>query len=147
MKKILFLDIDGVLKVNEAQMELWHDATLFSSTACRNLSRIIKETGCKIVISSSWRHYHSGKEIEAMLHSEGVVEAAVIGVTDEIWPGIRGQEVDRSVRLYGPDRYVIIDDYTLTEWLASQINNLVITDPEVGLTSADADKAIEVLNK
>ena len=61
MRKIIFLDIDGVLNT-----ERWHCQTAsnelqdeygykFDPVAVTNLSKIIEETGADIVISSSWK--------------------------------------------------------------------------------------------
>lgn len=144
--KICFLDIDGVLKTTDEQnLENWHNPGQFNQDACRSLSIIIRATGCKIVISSSWRRYHGPKEMEEFLHQNGVLEAKVIGDTDSGLP-IRGLEVDRWVRCHRPERYVIIDDYSLSEWLASQTEHLVITDPDRGLSDLDAMLAIAILN-
>lgn len=47
--KIIFLDIDGVLATQETLYEKFSEKALFQ------LERIVKETGAKIVVSSSWR--------------------------------------------------------------------------------------------
>ena len=64
MKKILFLDIDGVLNTQR-----WHKKMVeghapkdsfgydFDPEAVANLCRIIEATGAEIVISSSWKGY------------------------------------------------------------------------------------------
>ena len=44
--KIIFLDIDGVINIDERK---------FKKVPQENLVRLLKETGAKIVISSSWR--------------------------------------------------------------------------------------------
>ena len=51
--KVLFLDIDGVLNV----IGQGHDeyGQIFHEHFMANLQRLIKETGAKIVVSSSWR--------------------------------------------------------------------------------------------
>ena len=59
MKKVIFLDIDGVLNTSR-----WHNQVessklqdeygyLFDPVAVANLAKIIEETGADIVISSS----------------------------------------------------------------------------------------------
>ncbi|NJO18711.1 MAG: hypothetical protein HC877_24225 [Thioploca sp.] len=52
MKKILFLDVDGVLNDAKSRKEN-NDA--MHPIYVRNLERILKETDCYIVVSSSWR--------------------------------------------------------------------------------------------
>ena len=63
MDKFIFLVIVGVL--NSANYQSWRqfwgrgifdgDGHLFKPSAVRNLARIIKYTGAKIILSSSWR--------------------------------------------------------------------------------------------
>ena len=76
--KVLFLDIDGVLNsenwfayriycvknnmvnilmnfVDTDDRNIKHKLTMLDDRAIANLNRIIEETGCKVVLSSSWR--------------------------------------------------------------------------------------------
>lgn len=60
--KVLFLDIDGVC--NSANWvkqgnEIWHGV---DPAAAALVQRIIKETGCKVVLSSTWRLYPEARE-------------------------------------------------------------------------------------
>ena len=57
MRKVLFLDIDGVLNTKWWEHKKPKDqfGSAFDPMACANLAKIVKETGAVIVISSSWK--------------------------------------------------------------------------------------------
>ena len=63
MKKIIFLDFDGVLNTEHYQNYLTHErkpwqdkhGALFDPEAVRQLKRIVDVTKADIVIESSWR--------------------------------------------------------------------------------------------
>ena len=63
-KKIIFLDIDGVLRTYKSDLEwsrkinepVYHGVNrLFKKELVDNLNEVIYLTGAKIVITSSWR--------------------------------------------------------------------------------------------
>jgi hypothetical protein len=69
LDKIIFLDIDGVLNCEEAYRSgecqytewIWEDGRKdhyqrFCSWSKDLMNKLIRETGAKIVISSTWRH-------------------------------------------------------------------------------------------
>ena len=64
MKKIIFLDFDGVLntefyqEVLNQQCKNWQDehGALFDSNAVKQLKRIIDATNADIVVESSWKY-------------------------------------------------------------------------------------------
>lgn len=82
VKKIIFLDIDGVLNpvhYMNAMYKMWkashkqiksHDeyGQLFFYQNCDALKRIIDETGAKIVISSTWRRAGLDEMIKLWKH-------------------------------------------------------------------------------
>lgn len=63
MKKIIFLDIDGVLNTKDWHCRMTKDTPrdefgyAFDPVAVANLAHIIDETGADIIISSSWKFY------------------------------------------------------------------------------------------
>ena len=59
---------------------------------------------------------------------------------------IRGMEIKEWLdkHVIEVSRYVIIDD--MDNFLPEQKSHFVLTDPEVGITDEDADKAIKILN-
>jgi hypothetical protein len=155
MQAILFLDMDGV--VNEFRCDGSFDSTdpsCWVKPACvRQLDRIIDETGCAVVISSTWRLYvHLGhmtpRGFAVMMMTHGMRNhPKIIGVTPRDGKlEDRGQECRSWLRNRRPEggcRFVAIDDLDLgfAEWGIP----LVQTDGRVGLTSQDADRAIAIL--
>lgn len=112
---VLFLDIDGVLNGHQWMREAQ------SNNICRpcvlQLNRIIKATGCKIVLSSAWRYMIHGGAMKLngfayMLRTHGMVgllhNDVMIGLTepDEVCPSCdyrhkrRGSKVECK---FGPD--------------------------------------------
>lgn len=67
--KVLFLDIDGVLnsrdfvrrrRASDKNYRLWLDV---DEIAVKRLQRILKETGAKVVLSSTWRLYKDSRDM------------------------------------------------------------------------------------
>ena len=166
IKKILFLDIDGVLNT-----KFWYrkmdDGTprdkwgyVFDPMSVANLKRIVEETGADIVISSSWKCIGLS-ELQKMWKSRKL-PGRIIDITPDIMtdedmldidldlidPGkSRGDEIKKwlSRQENQVSHYAIIDD--MYEMLPEQQDNLVMTDSETGITDEDADRIIEILNR
>ena len=51
--KALFLDIDGVVCLHGKENA--NEDEIFDGASCRRLREIIDATGCKLVLTSSWR--------------------------------------------------------------------------------------------
>ncbi len=157
---IIFLDIDGVL--NGHNWSSSAESNIIQPTPVKHLNRILEETGAKIVLSSSWRYIIHGGAMtldgfEYMLRTHGVVSGRLRGLTckDE---ETKGAEPDdflsdgysvRSKQILGwlqmntsVTRWVAIDDGGLD----IDDENFVQTDGRVGLTEADALRAIELLS-
>ena len=143
--KIIFLDIDGVLCLPPK----WHkNEEAFSKQCCKNLTRIVKETGAKIVVSSSWRlHEDNWKLMLKILRKNKFDVKCIIGKTDIVRiSSNRGQEIEAWLsNNFNIKSFVILDDEVFDMIHLSK--NIVHCNPEVGLTEADADKAIQILNK
>ena len=105
---IVFLDIDGVLvhlNHNPSGRKLRQD---FDPNCVKVLNKLCKETSAKIVVSSSWRHFHPFLELLDILE-EGGVTTEVIGKTPMIIN--RGDEILKWIQdnnYTGP--FLIIDD-------------------------------------
>lgn len=166
MKKIIFLDIDGVLNT-----QLWYIQKnrhtpidkygyAFDPNAVANLKRIVEETGADIVISSSWKCMGL-IQMEDMWNDRNL-PGRIIGITpnsvsDELLLHadidsmelfhIRGEEIKEWLSKHGKrvSNYVIIDD--MDNMLPEQQSHFVQTNPEVGITKEDSEKAIKILNK
>ena len=161
MKNYLFLDIDGVLNtgrysdylIENGLCETNADGYLFDPEAVQNLEHIIDATDAKIIITSTWRF---DSDMQALWHNRNLA-GDVIGVTPtiqkekaigkiKIWYGHRGMEVDKWLQDNAtvPYKYAILDDED--DYLPSQSNHLVLTDPMTGITKEVADKVISLLD-
>lgn len=167
MDKVIFLDIDGVLnsldymnanysaRMLEAKSkgvsfkdDLNHKTRdkygqLFDPRCVCWLTYIIKSTDAKIVISSSWRLNGLSSMID--MWSFRGLEGDIIGVTECLNEGIRGDEIQRYIDDNGIKNYCIIDDDN--DMLDSQLDNYVQTDGTYGLSLKTANKVIDILNK
>ena len=161
MNPILFLDIDGVLNsvdwaIAKRQQEIAEHRPPtggvfgIDPAAVVHLQRIVDETNCDIVITSSWRRIHPVHEIRGLLYQAGLLRGDTIGKTPSLYGLKRGHEVDNWISanakrmLYQTDNglrhvsYCCLDDDS--NFLAYQ--PLVQTDNQVGLTSTKADAVI-----
>lgn len=153
--KILFMDVDGVLNyrsifiVGDPKFRGIH--TLCDDAIAR-IHRVVAETGCFVVLSSTWRCH--GSNVEALKARNGFPNPHPDFKTKEIhrtyqhskilMPG-RGFEIaDWLGRNPGVTRYAIVDDDD--DMLDEQRPFFVKTSFETGLLDHHADKLIEILN-
>ena len=165
MRKVLFLDIDGVLNTGWWYSQMDRNTPkdkygyAFDPRSVANLKKILDETGADIVISSSWKSFGLS-ELEEMWQERGL-PGKLIGITpnsvsDEMLLNadldhmelfsIRGAEIKEWLTKHGKNvsHYVIIDD--MDNMLQEQQPHFVWIDPEVGITEGNAVQAIMVLN-
>lgn len=158
--KLCFLDIDGVLSDH---------SKLPGSVYCgidelcmTSLNRVVAETDCKLVITSSWRYMILGEQMtikgfEYMLATHGLIlrenESLVVGYTrKDISPNNtdRGQQIIDWLyeKLIDSKRaaWAVVDDMPELVQLGHHQWRLVATDGKVGMTAADADTLIRILN-
>ena len=166
MKKIIFLDIDGVLNTESWYVQMTNETPkdkfgyAYDPQAVANLRKIVEETEADIVISSSWKCMGLS-QIEDMWKDRNL-PGKIIGITpnsvsDELLIDadidsmelfhIRGEEIKEWLKKHGKRvcNYVIIDD--MDNMLPGQQSHFVQTNPEMGITEDDAEKAIAILNK
>ena len=167
MRKIIFLDIDGVIATPESIID--GEWGLVDSKQLL-LKRILDETGAEIVLSSSWR-LHTVEETKEYMSEKGFLFSdKIVGVTIRAYQYIdrshkihlsipRGVEIQQWIdtnihsdngknfirkKLNVHYNYVIIDDDT--DMLYTQRNNFVNTNSEDGLCNSDVRQAISILN-
>jgi hypothetical protein len=170
MRKIIFLDIDGVLatpKSIEGVGGLW----CLEDEKQAILKEIIDKTDAEIVLSSSWRKWDLETTKEFMKEEGFWFFDKIIGITIRAYQYLdrtkkihlsipRGVEIQQWIdtnihsnngkdwnrKKRGEDyQYVILDDDT--DMLYTQRNNFINTEPDKGLTIEDSIKAIEILNR
>lgn len=154
--KVLFLDIDGVLNSVKfmqkvVRRSLIADETTIDKAACELLqSFIAKHSDLVVVISSSWRQFHSLDQLKEILQGYGIDSSKIVGQTPVIPNTIRGEEIKSWLRTqflksnFPVTSIVILDDDTD---MGPVMDYLVHTNVEEGLTESDLLKAEEVLKK
>lgn len=162
---ILFLDIDGVLNTHE------FDPDVLCGQIHRDkvglLNGILRATGAKVVLSSAWRYIlYRGESnlmgLEWLLRSHGMLAGRLVGITrpdtmvrgdtysgrPNEWPQAneRGRQITDWLEANGglPRRYVVIDDMDLG--IKEAGHPFVQTEPTVGLTRDDAERAVRILS-
>lgn len=160
--KIIFLDIDGVLVNRKSLMHRPrpHPHSNADPDCVAALNRIISATGADIVVSSTWRIGCMLADLRGIINSHFGVVGSVIDKTRRMTtrklfeghPGMvevsaeRGDEIDywlRSDHRWPIESFVILDD---DDDMGIHKGRLVKTEFEVGLTMADAERAICMLN-
>lgn len=159
--KILFLDIDGVLNpVHYENMlhKMWKTSgglikskdkygNLFFNQSVSHLKRIVWETGCSIVISSTWRLEGQSKLVQMWVSRN--LPGDLYDITPIRNDANRGKEISMWLTHYIHDnqdddvKYSILDDRTIT----GHRGHFVQPNGYYGLTSEDADAVIKILNK
>ena len=156
MKKIIFLDFDGVLVTDRGQKhQLATNGTLrdehgalFDPECVKCLKEIIDSTDAEIVVTSTWK-MEMGLEGIRQMWSDRDLPGNVIGVTPDIDPIHRGDEIAAWLETFGEDcRYVIIDDTPFTDFFREeQLPHLFKVDEQVGITEVTARQVIAYLNE
>lgn len=153
--KVIFLDIDGVL--NHEQHYKWlmetdeptelqrvYPYSEFNPKSCQLLNDIIKETGAKIVVSSSWR-LDGVARLNGLFKHVGLPN--IYGITPVFIPHnkVRGDEIKKWLSEHPEvDKYIILDDDT--DMLPEQMPFFIKTNPyDDGLNNKVKNKAIELL--
>ena len=159
--KVIFLDIDGVLNCFHDN-EKWHErgdrVNMIFDELVDRLNGIIDATGCKLVLSSTWRLSSDWQET---MHKAGIRDVFLgrtPSLNNERWkwlgenPGRsamefmeRGKEIEEwlSINPYGVTRYCILDDDS--DMLPHQ-KHFKTSGFAGGLTQEIADQVIEYLN-
>ena len=156
--KVVFLDIDGVLNsradwkrvgdsITDAEF-VTRSPRLLDPDAVARLNRLLRATGAAIVVSSTWRLRESVDTMQQLLGAAGIV-GRVIGLTPlpRDVPGwkSRGDEIAAWWAAHAAPQAMmaVLDDESD---LGAFTDRLVRTDPEVGLTDADVERAIALLD-
>lgn len=137
MKRVLFLDIDGVLNsrrthhaLGQYPMELEHLAGMSDPVALRMLQRLCDSAGVSVVLSSAWRKIYAFEDVGKALGLP-IIDATC----DWCRKGLtqRGEEIQEWLDRH-PDveHWAIVDDGN--DMLPSQQSRFVRTSEREGLT-------------
>ena len=172
MKKVIFLDVDGVLNSSRT---LYEDIAL-EDDLILNLKELIDKTGAKIILSSSWRL--STEAVSTLMDKLDKFGLVISGMTcdgvDLDWlekyefdvtkkyldtkfdydenrqikiTHDRGAEIFKWLHDHDDCAYVILDDEIedIKPYFSESV--IVKTSYKTGLTKEDVKKAIQILNK
>lgn len=150
MKPILFLDVDGVLNASGKTKQRFQGCLGLCPSMVERLRRILRETGCHVVLSSTWRKYpdhvkHLAKTIGRLWGERCIGETPILDEKSGAWlwsAKTRGDEIAAWLRENYIDRFVILDD---DRDMGGLLPHLVETDTFVGLTDEIADEVIKRL--
>jgi hypothetical protein len=151
-ERYIFLDVDGVLNhraylIEAAEIynkgesnETWHLKQLDGQAVAR-LDALLRRTGAKVVISSSWRGL---VQLPGWLRERGLSEAhEIVGVTPRI-PGPRGLEIQEWMTRHrvAPEQIVILDDEDDMAHLAHRLVQTSFMDDDGGLRERHVERAV-----
>jgi hypothetical protein len=149
--KLIFLDFDGVLNTSKyiaSVKDDYDDAAHIDPKKVALVNFIVTETGAKVVVSSSWRKYHTLKELNDMLKYKGATFDA-IGVTPVITDGKRqvprGEEIQAYINSMPekPKAIAILDDDSDMVHLSKYLIKTIYFAE--GLTSTHAAECCKLL--
>ena len=152
--KILFLDVDGVLNTIDSKGRLiCKNGDLYELNINNNriklLKKIIDDTNCKIVLTSTWRtKYIACNKLEKKLKYKNIEIFDYTPILGE--KSMRGEEIKSWLYQYKQKmnihliKYAILDDDDM--FLDEQLNFFIKTDPFIGLTNENVENIIKILN-
>ena len=131
MRRVVFLDIDGVL----APIRRWDRYGDLDPACIQVLNEIVARGDADVVVSSTWRYGKSVAELQEMLAAVGFT-GCVLDKTPTGAPGAdRGDEIAAWLAEHAVAGYVIIDDHGDMGQLRPQ---LLQTHPAQGLSEPPA---------
>ena len=155
--KIIFLDIDGVctsmVETPGSYINHGPDEYGLSPKCMMNLKRLIKETGCNVIISSNWRlnadkefvDYNGSKIRNPLFELRKELEQSIIGMLPKT--GFK-QKAEALIQWFDENsfdgQFVILDDDPEEGLdkieLYSISSHLIFTDYKYGLRKKDCNK-------
>lgn len=164
----IFLDFDGVVNTENYQMRLTRSnkqrkdkyGPVFDPDTVRRLGRIIKATGAKVCLISSWAY--EGEEKMKALWKERDMPGQIFAICCnmpcfelEINPKNNEPSLERMVgkgrdilsflsHVQGEYSYVILDD--IPDFFPEQESHYIQINPKTGITDDDANRAIRILS-
>lgn len=169
MRRILFLDFDGVINTYDMTrldvdcVMIYDQATtdLYNTRMARNVERLCQRYGLSIVISSSWREYYTRDELEYILRYMGIT-AELVGITtiehlDNTYRERQQQNMyalsrDRGMQIshwlehnediLDVESYVVLDDNLYAEY--GHEDCFLYCDRDIGFDDDAFARAIEI---
>lgn len=134
MKKIIFLDIDGVVAVASSS---W----LVSTTLMNRLLEAVHLTGATVVVSSTWKE-------DTLEKTKSFMPDALKEVITDQTPDLNGRtalEIEDYLKEHPTEAFCILDDEP-DRYPERLQPNLVATNPVMGLSDTDIIKIKKLLD-
>ena len=151
--KVIFLDFDGVLNsadFRDSVDDYYHN--FIDETRMPVLSRIVRETGAVIVLSTTWKVLWD-KDVERNTEDGRKIDEIFGGYGLEIFSKTECADDDRNFEIFlwlcnhEVENYVILDDLDF-RWSDENRRHFVMTyDDRCGLDEDAADRAIKILKR
>lgn len=165
--KVIFLDIDGVMnnifslhrsrfyldfEIINDDNEVESVTDDFCWVSMRVLNNIIESTEAKVVLSSTWRLFHSKNEMNQILKHYGF-KGELIDFTPKLpYDKVNNKYPERGLEIQkwldecesNIENFVILDD---DSDMAHLIDKLIKTDCHFGLNHTHEELVIQMLNK
>lgn len=139
--KVIFLDVDGVLNSSQDGNSI----RLRTDLNLKLLQRVVRETGAKIVLSSSWRNGPAKvlNNLHKRLEEYGL---EIMESTPDLGSLCRGDEIRQWLNANEEhvEKFLILDDEDNMAEFTEE--DLVQTDSRIGLQEEDSIKCIKILN-
>lgn len=173
MKKIIFLDIDGVLATNTEFMrstkkfheknELAKELSIpypFNPECVKIFNEVLSETEAEIVLSSDWRLHWNLENLDKIFKFNGVNQSPIETtgqeyVSGDSWVGLeKNRAAQISSYLYREEEkgvkvthYVVIDDLNIGNYMTGDEDKFVRTKDEEGIKQTGIkNKILKILN-
>ena len=150
MAGFIFLDVDGVLNNIFTNTRTRSGYIFVEDFLIKHLKHIIEVTDAKVVLSSTWRwgYWASGSDRQDYLELIDKLASFNIKIFD-ITPAFSDNDREQEIIWWlehksNGDNFVILDD---VDYFVDLHDHFVKTDPELGLTAKEVEKAIEILNR
>ena len=163
MKKVIFLDIDGVLNSdfwNDTHQKELSDGTLIDVEKVGLLGMLVRNTGAGIILHSGWRFWFDdemkplckeAQRLNDMLNAEGI---SLLGKTpdystEEIrktkkFSLVKAEEIMSWLKQHSEvEQWVVLDDLDLHSEIIAK--HQIRTDSSMGLTVEETEKAKNML--
>jgi hypothetical protein len=138
---VIFADMDGVLATSSTAPAIER----LRPVCVRRFDGLVKRTGARVVISSTWRESCAPVHLRAYLAHHGYT-----GGVDSVTPILKGHTRGAEIRAWLDAHdawgcpFVVLDDWPFCEF-AGLLDRLVQTEYDAGLTDEDCARAERLL--
>ena len=151
-ESFIFLDIDGVLNSEYTRFApscgygpaTWDGMSIHSIEL---LNTLVKQTGAKIILSSSWKHYRSVMFCQSHLNKYGL-NVSINERTTNLPDHNHGKEIKHWIKKnsWRIKSFVVFDDL-VNVYGHGFDDRIVLTSDQSGLNKSDVELASKILEK